>query len=66
VVGPFPRAAGAASALAGLVLSLVAFGVGRWLGVALDGTVQPLACGLAFWAAMTCTVAWTLVQRTAR
>ncbi len=66
VVGPFPRAAGAASALAGLVLALVAFAIGRWLGVALDGSVRPLAYGLAFWAALTCAIAWTLVQRAAR
>jgi DHA1 family bicyclomycin/chloramphenicol resistance-like MFS transporter len=66
VVAPFPRAAGAASALAGLVLALVAFGVGRWLGGALDGSVRPLAFGVAFWAALTCTVAWTLVQRLSR
>ena len=66
VVGPFPRAAGAASALAGLVLALVAFGVGRWLGVALDGTLRPMAYTLAFWAAATCAVAWGLVQRHAR
>ncbi len=66
VVGPFPRAAGAASALAGLVLALVAFGVGRWLGVALDGTLRPMAYTLAFWAVATCAVAWGLVQRHAR
>jgi DHA1 family bicyclomycin/chloramphenicol resistance-like MFS transporter len=66
VVGPFPRAAGAASALAGLVLALVAFGIGRWLGVALDGSVRPLAYGLAFWAALTGVIALTLVQRAAR
>ena len=66
VVGPFPRAAGAASALAGLLLGLVAFAIGSWLGVALDGSVRPLAYGLAGWAALTCTVAWTLVQRAAR
>lgn len=65
VVGPFPQAAGAASALAGLVLALVAFGIGRWLGVALDGTVRPLAYGLGFWAALTCVLAWTLVPRAA-
>jgi MFS transporter, DHA1 family, multidrug resistance protein len=63
VVGPFPQAAGAASALAGLVLALVAFGIGRWLGVALDGTVRPLAYGLGFWAALTCVLAWLLVPR---
>ena len=66
VVGPFPQAAGAASALAGLLLALVAFGIGRWLGVALDGTSRPLAYGLAFWALLTCAVAWTLVPRATR
>lgn len=63
VVAPFPQAAGAASALAGLVLALVAFGIGRWLGVALDGTARPLLLGLGFWCAWTCLVAWTQVQR---
>ncbi len=66
VVGPFPAAAGAASALAGLLLALVAFGIGRWLGVSLDGTLRPLMLGLAFWSAATCLVAWTLVQRAVR
>jgi DHA1 family bicyclomycin/chloramphenicol resistance-like MFS transporter len=62
-VGPFPHAAGSASALAGFALALVAFGIGLVLGVALDGTVRPLAFGLAFWAAATALVAWTLVRR---
>lgn len=66
VVGPFPQSAGAASALAGLLLALVAFGIGRWLGAVLGGSVAPLAYGLAFWSFLTCTVAWTLVQRHAR
>jgi DHA1 family bicyclomycin/chloramphenicol resistance-like MFS transporter len=63
VVAPFPHAAGAASALAGLLLALVAFGIGRWLGVALDGTATPLMLGLGFWSAATCLVAWALVRR---
>ena len=66
VVGPFPRHAGAASALAGLLLALIAFAMGRWLGVAMDGSLRPMAYGLAFWALMTCAVAWLLVQRHAR
>ena len=66
VVGPFPRAAGAASALAGLLLALVACGVGLWLGVALDGTVRPLAYTLAFWSMLTCVMAWGPVQRVAK
>ena len=66
VVAPFPASAGAASALAGFVLALVAFGVGHWLGVALDGRVAPLMHGLAFWSVATCAVAWTLVRRLPR
>ena len=62
-VGPFPRAAGAASALAGFVLALTAFGIGLWLGQALDGTVLPYALGVGFWSLATTLVAWTLVQR---
>ena len=62
-VAPFPRAAGAASALAGFVLALTAFLVGLWLGRALDGTLLPYALGLGFWSLATAGVAWTLVQR---
>jgi DHA1 family bicyclomycin/chloramphenicol resistance-like MFS transporter len=66
VVGPFAASAGAASALAGLLLALVAFGIGHWLGLALDGTVRPMMFGLGFWSAATGLVALTLVQRAAR
>ncbi|MBK7059258.1 MAG: multidrug effflux MFS transporter [Rubrivivax sp.] len=62
-VGPFPDQAGAASALAGFLLASVAFGIGAWLGYALDGTVRPLAYGFGFWALLTCVAAWTLVRR---
>ncbi|HEX5684965.1 MAG TPA: Bcr/CflA family efflux MFS transporter [Ideonella sp.] len=62
-VGPFPRMAGVASALAGFLLALVAFAVGLWLGQALDGSLRPLGLGLAFFALATTTIAWTLVQR---
>jgi DHA1 family bicyclomycin/chloramphenicol resistance-like MFS transporter len=65
VVGPFPHNAGAASALAGLMLALVAFAVGRWLGVAMNGSTAPLAYGVAFWSMLTCAVAWVLVKRAA-
>ena len=66
VVSPFPASAGAASALAGLLLALVAFGIGLWLGQALDGSTRPLMMGLAFWSAATSLVAWTLVRRALR
>jgi MFS transporter, DHA1 family, multidrug resistance protein len=62
-VAPFPHAAGVASALAGFLLAMVAFGVGLVLGRSMDGTVRPLAYGMGFWALMTTTVAWTLVRR---
>ena len=63
-VGPFPHAAGLASAVAGCVLALGAFGIGLWLGQVLDGrSVRPLALGLAAGAAATLLVAWTLVRR---
>jgi DHA1 family bicyclomycin/chloramphenicol resistance-like MFS transporter len=65
-VGPFPQAAGAASALAGFALAAVAFGVGLWLGQVLDAGLLPYALGLGFWALLTTMVAWTLVQRHAQ
>lgn len=62
-VGPFPQAAGLASALAGFVTAAAAFGIGLWLGRALDGTVRPFALGMAGAALLTVAVAWTLVRR---
>jgi DHA1 family bicyclomycin/chloramphenicol resistance-like MFS transporter len=62
-VGPFPQAAGAASALSGLMMMLVAFGVGSWLGWRMDGTVFPLVHGVWFWSAAIAAVAWVLVPR---
>ena len=62
-VGPFPEAAGAASALSGLMMMLVAFGVGSWLGWRMDGTVLPLTHGVWFWSACIAAVAWVLVPR---
>jgi DHA1 family bicyclomycin/chloramphenicol resistance-like MFS transporter len=62
-VGPFPQAAGVASALSGFILAATAFVVGLWLGVALDDTVRPMAYTVGFWAVVTSLVGWTLVQR---
>jgi DHA1 family bicyclomycin/chloramphenicol resistance-like MFS transporter len=62
-VGPFPHAAGVASALAGFALAAVAFGVGLWLGVAIDDSVGPMAYTVGFWSLATALVAWTLVRR---
>ncbi|MBK1689857.1 MFS transporter [Rubrivivax gelatinosus] len=62
-VGPFPQQAGVASALSGFVLALGCFAVGAWLGAVQGTDVRPYALTLAFWAAATAAVAWTLVRR---
>lgn len=62
-VGPFPGAAGTASALNGFLMMLVAFGIGAWLGTHMDGSVRPLAYGVWFWSAMIALSAWTLVRK---
>jgi DHA1 family bicyclomycin/chloramphenicol resistance-like MFS transporter len=62
-VGPFPQAAGAASALNGFFMMLAAFAVGGWIGPRLDGTVFALTDGVWFWSVVIALVAWTLVRR---
>jgi MFS transporter, DHA1 family, multidrug resistance protein len=62
-VGPFPQAAGAASALNGFLMMAVAFCVGGWVGWRLDGTVFALTQGIWFWSAVIAALAWTVVQK---
>jgi len=62
-VGPFPNAAGAASAVNGFLMMLSAFAMGAWLGGHMDGTVLPLTLGVWFWSALIALSAWTLVQK---
>lgn len=62
-VGPFPQAAGAASALNGFIMMLLAFVVGNWLGSHMDGSVFPLVYGIWFWSVLIALTAWTLVQK---
>jgi DHA1 family bicyclomycin/chloramphenicol resistance-like MFS transporter len=61
-VGPFPQAAGAASALNGFLMMIAAFGVGGWVGLRLDGTVFALTNGVWFWSVCIALLAWTVVQ----
>ena len=61
-VGPFPQSAGAASALNGFLMMLVAFMIGSWLGTHMDGSVFPLVYGIWFWSVLIAAAAWTLVQ----
>ncbi len=65
-VGPFPQAAGAASALSGFLMMVMAFGMGGWLGKSLaanPSSVLPLTSGIWFWSVAIAATAWTLVQR---
>lgn len=68
-VGPFPKSAGAASALSGFLMMVAAFAMGGWLGKSLagiaagSGTVLPLTNGIWFWSVLIALTAWTLVQR---
>ena len=62
-VGPFPQAAGVASALNGFMMMVAAFLIGGWVGRHLDGTVWPLVQGAWFWSAVLAATAWVLVGR---
>lgn len=62
-VGPFPQAAGAASAFNGFLMMLAAFATGSWLGGHMDGSVMPLAYGVWFWSTVIAVAAWTLVRK---
>jgi DHA1 family bicyclomycin/chloramphenicol resistance-like MFS transporter len=62
-VGPFPYAAGAASALNGFLMMVAAFATGSWLGTAMDGTARPLMLGICCWSLVIAASAWTLVQK---
>jgi len=62
-VGPFPKSAGAASAMNGFFMMLVAFGIGSWLGHRMDGTVLPLTNGVWLWSVLIALSAWVLVRR---
>lgn len=62
-IGPFPQSAGAASAVNGFLMMVVAFGMGGWLGTHMNGTVLPLTNGVWFWSVLIAAIAWTVVQQ---
>jgi DHA1 family bicyclomycin/chloramphenicol resistance-like MFS transporter len=62
-VAPFPANAGAAAALLGFGMMLIAAGVGAWIGASYDGSVYPLTLTIAACALATALVAFTLVRR---
>ena len=63
-VGPFPHAAGVASALTGFLLALTGAAVTLWLGLFLSADRPQLYfAALATMSGLTALVAWTLVRR---
>lgn len=65
-VGPFPQAAGTASAVNGFLMMIAAFAMGGWVGAHMDGSIWPMVQGILFWSVLISTSAWVLVQRAAR
>jgi DHA1 family bicyclomycin/chloramphenicol resistance-like MFS transporter len=62
-VAPFPANAGAAAALLGFGMMLIAATVGAWIGASFNGTVYPLTLTIAACALATAMFAFTLVRR---
>ncbi len=62
-IGPFPYAAGAASALGGFLMMVAAFVTSLWIGAANDGSAMPMVNSIAFWSVATALSAWLLVLR---
>lgn len=62
-VNPFPTSAGAASALNGFLMMVVAFAMGGWLATQGAASVQALTSGVWFWSVCIAGTAWTAVQR---
>jgi DHA1 family bicyclomycin/chloramphenicol resistance-like MFS transporter len=62
-VAPFPGNAGAAAALLGFVMMLIAATLGAWIGASYNGTVYPLTLTIAACGISTALIAFTLVRR---
>jgi DHA1 family bicyclomycin/chloramphenicol resistance-like MFS transporter len=62
-VGPFPKAAGTASAMNGFLMMCGVFVIGGWLGEHMDGTVNPMTNAIWFWSVVLAISAWTAVRR---
>ena len=60
---PFPRSAGAATALMGFVMMATAALVGFWIGASYDGTLAPLSFTICAASLASALIAFTLVRR---
>lgn len=63
VMGPFPHAAGAASALSSLVMVIASFLIGLWLGQSMDGSPLPMALGIWFCGMAVAVFGWGFAAR---
>ena len=64
-IAPFPKVAGAASALTGFIMMSVAFAAGRWMGLHADGSSVPLIQAMVFWSLAVAVMA-LICSRVAR
>ncbi len=62
-VAPFPKTAGAAAALMGFTMMLIASFVGFWIGASYNGTVYPLTLTICAASLASAAIAFTLVRR---
>jgi MFS transporter, DHA1 family, multidrug resistance protein len=62
-VAPFPHAAGAAAALMGFTMMVVATAIGIWIGASYTGSVYPLTFTIFGCALASFAIAHTLVKR---
>ena len=62
-VAPFPDMAGTASALNGFTMTLVAFGMGTWIGTHMDKPLMALAHGLLLWSCCIALIANFAVRK---
>lgn len=65
-IAPFPRVAGAASALSGCLMMLFAFASGSLVGALMDGTALPMVLGVGGWSVAVAAVAWGWIPRRVR
>jgi len=62
-IAPFAASAGAAAALLGFVMMLIAALVGIWIGASFNGTVYPLTLTIGAISIASAVIAFTLVRR---
>jgi DHA1 family bicyclomycin/chloramphenicol resistance-like MFS transporter len=62
-IAPFPDMAGTASALNGFTMTLVAFGMGTWIGTHMTDPLQTLAHGIMLWSLCLCLIASFAVRQ---